>query len=104
MVTDTPPANDPDPPSAEHPLEDTWEAFERLAIAGNLIEPKFRRALKHAFYAGARSAFNEVIAAMQEQDAGDINGERRFAAIEREVNAYFAEIMARATIAGGRVS
>lgn len=89
----------PAPARADHPLEDSWQAFEQLAIGAKLIEPKFRRALKHAFYAGARSAFTEVIAAMQEYDAGELDGERRFGALEREIEGYFANVIGQGLIA-----
>lgn len=86
-------------PSSLSPIEDSWSAFERLATAGKMIAPERQRMFRHAFYAGARSAFNEVLAAMQEEDAGDPAGVKRFATIEREIDEYFREAIGRGMIA-----
>lgn len=84
-------------PPANNPIESAWDVFERLAVPRNLA-PSMRRALKHAFYAGARAAFFGVIDSMKEQDEGDPDGEKRFAAIETQIGAYWAQLAAAATV------
>ena len=59
--------------------------------------------MTHAFYAGARATFAAVIDSMKEQDEGDPDGEKRFAAIEREIDAYFRKVVSEGVIAAPRI-
>ena len=74
-----------------------WKVFATVAIPQVLPELQ-KRLMKHAFYAGARSAFRGVTDAMQEQLDGDDTGEERFASIELEIEKYFGEMMAKAVV------
>lgn len=95
-------------PPADKPISTALEVFDRLFAAGlrkrhAVSAVEAHSYVRHAFYAGARAAFYGVIDSMREQDEGELDGEKRFAAIEREIDAYFTEILGRALIArGGR--
>lgn len=78
-------------PPPESPIATAWNAFVAMAIPSNL-PPAQKRYMKHAFYAGARSAFRSIIDAMQEQMNGNEEGEQRFASIELEIEKYFSEV------------
>lgn len=90
-------------PPADAPISTAHAVFDRLFAAGlarrhAIAATEARRYLQHAFYAGARAAFSAVLDSMQEQDAGEPEGEQRFAAIEREIDQYFTQIIGQATI------
>lgn len=90
-------------PPADAPIASGWSVFERLVVPAGMT-PKHTRALKHAFYAGARCAFASVIDSMQEIDAGDPNGDTRLASIESEVEGYFRDLIGQAFVSRtGRV-
>lgn len=84
-------------PAADEPISAAWKVFAAVAVPQVLPEIQ-KRIVKHAFYAGARSAFRGVVDAMQEQVDGDEAGEERFASIELEIEKYFKEIMAKAVV------
>lgn len=84
-------------PPADQPMAAAWKVFSSVAVPQVLPEQQ-KRLMKHAFYAGARSAFRGVADAMQEQLNGDDSGEERFASIELEIEKYFGEVMAKAVI------
>lgn len=85
-------------PPANNPLESAWDVFERTALP-RTMDPTRRREIKHGFYAGARAAFYGVIDAMTEQDEGHPDGEKRFANIEKQISAYWAQVVAAGMIA-----
>lgn len=90
-------------PPAESPLTGALEAFDALFLAAlrrarAVPSADVERYLRHAFYAGARAAFNGVIDAMQETAEGSDDGEKRFEAIEREIDAYFSAAIAQAAV------
>ena len=80
-------------PPAESPISSAWEVFERMVVPP-AMSPGHRRALTHAFYAGARAAFFGVVDAMAEIEANEPDGDKRLAMVEREVTKYFADIAA----------
>lgn len=84
-------------PPAESPISSAWEVFERMVVPPGM-SPGHRRALTHAFYAGARSAFMGVMDAMAEIEAGEPDGDKRLEMVEREVDKYFTDIIGQALI------
>lgn len=84
-------------PPAATPISSAWDVFCALAVSPGL-SPDRKRHMQHSFYAGARSTFRAVVDAMQEQVAGNDDGEARFAAIELEIDKYFTQMMAQAAI------
>lgn len=98
-----PPASDKpaDPlvekPPADSPIESAWAVFDRMVIPRK-FPGEMQRYMRHAFYAGARSAFQGLTDALTEMDEGEPDGDTRLAAVEREIDAYFTDIIGRAAI------
>lgn len=93
-------------PPADKPITTALGVFEALFAVPlrrmrGVPSADVERYLRHAFYAGARAAFNGVLDAMREQDEGHGDGEKRFAAIEEEIEAYFRDAIGRQAVSRG---
>lgn len=84
-------------PPAETPISSAWEVFDRMVVPARM-SPQHKRALTHAFYAGARAAYSGVVDALQEIEGGKPEGDTRLEMIEREIDQYFVDLIKQAAV------